>query len=79
MKATSRINMLNSPMQKYENIKDSFDLFSNDTRKSGKYINHINLVSTLINDSTDKLNQFISFNKFQSHIYLISFIYNSCL
>ena len=58
MKATSGINMLNSPLQKKENIKDSFDLFFNDTRKSGKYINDINLVSTLVNDSTDIYNYF---------------------
>ena len=58
MKATSGINMLNSPIQKKENVKDSYDLFYNDTRISGKYINNAELVSTLVNDSTDIYNFF---------------------
>ena len=35
-KATSGINMLNTPLQEKEGVKDSFDLFYKDTMKSGK-------------------------------------------
>ena len=58
MKATSGINILNSPIQKKENVKDSYELFFNDTRISGKYINNADLVSTLVNDSIDIYNFF---------------------
>ena len=50
-KATSGINILNSPLQEKEDLKDSFDLFYDDTMASGKYLSIPELVSTLVNDS----------------------------
>ena len=50
-KATSGINMLNTPLQEKEGVKDSFDLFYKDTMKSGKNLSQPKLVSTVVNDS----------------------------
>ena len=50
-KATSGINMLNTPLQEKEGVKDSFDLFYKDTMKSGKNLSKPKLVSTVVNDS----------------------------
>ena len=50
-KATSGINILNSPLQKAENIKDTYDLFFSDTIKSGKGRSVPDLVSSLVKDS----------------------------
>ena len=52
-RATSGINLLNTPIQKINNINDSYDLFYNDTMKSSKNLSNPDLVSTLVNDSTD--------------------------
>ena len=35
-KATSGINMLNTPLQEKEGVKDSYEIFYKDTMKSGK-------------------------------------------
>ena len=51
-KATSGINMLSTPIQEKEGVKDSETLFFEDTMKSGKDLNDPQLVSTLINDSS---------------------------
>ena len=53
MKATSGINILNSPIQAKNKIKDSFSLFYNDTIKSGKNLSVPGLVSKLVGDSTN--------------------------
>ena len=50
-KATSGINILNTPLQKEQNVVDSFELFYNDTMKSGKYLSVPELVSTVVKDS----------------------------
>ena len=50
-KATSGINMLNTPLQEKEGVKDSFDIFYKDTMKSGKNLSKPKLVSTVVNDS----------------------------
>ena len=50
-KATSGINMLNTPLQEKEGVKDSFDIFYKDTMKSGKNLSKPQLVSTVVNDS----------------------------
>jgi len=50
-KATSGINMLDTPLQAKEGVKDSFDLFYKDTMKSGKNLSQPKLVSTVVNDS----------------------------
>lgn len=50
-KATSGINILNSPLQEKENVKDSFDLFYQDTMRSGKNLSVPELVSTVVRDS----------------------------
>ena len=50
-KATSGINMLNTPLQEKEGVKDSFEIFYKDTMKSGKNLSQPNLVSTVVNDS----------------------------
>jgi flavocytochrome c len=50
-KATSGINMLNTPLQEKEGVKDSFDIFYKDTMKSGKNLSQPKLVSTVVNDS----------------------------
>ena len=50
-KATSGINMLNTPLQEKEGVIDSFDLFYKDTMKSGKNLSQPKLVSTVVNDS----------------------------
>lgn len=50
-KATSGINMLSTPLQEQEGVKDSFDLFYQDTMKSGKNLSVPKLVSTVVNDS----------------------------
>lgn len=53
MKATSGINILNSPVQSKNKISDSFNLFYNDTIKSGKNLSEPHLVSKLVSDSTN--------------------------
>ena len=50
-KATSGINMLNTPLQEKEGVQDSFDIFYKDTMKSGKNLSQPKLVSTVVNDS----------------------------
>ena len=50
-KATSGINMLNTPLQEKEGVKDSFEIFYKDTMKSGKNLSQPKLVSTVVNDS----------------------------
>ena len=50
-KATSGINMLNTPLQEKEGVKDSYDIFFKDTMKSGKNLSQPKLVSTVVNDS----------------------------
>ena len=50
-KATSGINMLNTPLQDKEGVKDSFEIFYKDTMKSGKNLSQPKLVSTVVNDS----------------------------
>ena len=50
-KATSGINMLNTPLQEKEGVKDSYDIFYKDTMKSGKNLSQPKLVSTVVNDS----------------------------
>ena len=50
-KATSGINILNNPLQEKENVKDSFELFYNDTMRSGKNLSIPELVSTVVKDS----------------------------
>ena len=52
-KATSGINMLNTPLQEKEGVKDSYDLFYKDTMKSGKNLSQPALVSTVVVDSHD--------------------------
>ena len=58
IKATSGINILNSPLQKKQNISDSFELFYNDTIKSGKGKSNPELVKILVNESTSVFNFF---------------------
>ena len=58
IKATSGINILNSPLQKRQNISDSFELFFNDTIKSGKGKSNPELVKILVNDSISVFNFF---------------------
>ena len=58
IKATSGINILNSPLQKRQNISDSFELFYNDTIKSGKGKSNPELVKILVNDSNSVFNFF---------------------
>ena len=53
MKATSGINILNSPIQAKNKIDDSFSLFYNDTIRSGKNLSVPGLVSKLVGDSTN--------------------------
>lgn len=53
MKATSGINILNTPVQQKANAHDSSNLFYEDTMVSGKNISSPQLVSTLVTDSTD--------------------------
>ena len=48
-RATSGINLLETPPQKRNNIIDNYTIFYQDTMKSGKYINDPSLVSTFIN------------------------------
>ena len=48
-RATSGINLLETPPQKENNIIDNYTIFFSDTMKSGKYINNPSLVSTFIN------------------------------
>ena len=50
-KATSGINMLNTPLQEKERVIDSFEIFYKDTMKSGKNLSQPKLVSTVVNDS----------------------------
>ena len=50
-KATSGINMLNTPLQEKEGVKDSYEIFYKDTMKSGKNLWQPRLVSTVVNDS----------------------------
>jgi flavocytochrome c len=50
-KATSGINMLNTPLQEKEGVKDSYEIFFKDTMKSGKNLSKPELVSTVVNDS----------------------------
>ena len=50
-KATSGINMLNTPLQEKEGVKDSYNSFYKDTMKSGKNLSQPQLVSTVVNDS----------------------------
>ena len=50
-KATSGINMLNTPLQEKEGVKDSYEIFYKDTMKSGKNLSQPKLVSTVVNDS----------------------------
>ena len=50
-KATSGINILNSPLQEKENVKDSYQLFYDDTMRSGKNLSVPELVSTVVKDS----------------------------
>ena len=50
-KATSGINMLNTPLQEKEGVKDSYEIFYKDTMKSGKNLWQPKLVSTVVNDS----------------------------
>jgi flavocytochrome c len=57
-KATSGINILNSPLQKAQNVKDTYDLFFSDTMKSGKGRSVPDLVSTLVEDSVSVFNFF---------------------
>ena len=58
IKATSGINILNSPLQKRQNISDSFELFYNDTIRSGKGKSNPELVKILVNDSNSVFNFF---------------------
>ena len=58
IKATSGINILNSPLQKRQNISDSFELFFNDTIKSGKGKSNPELVKILVNESIPVFNFF---------------------
>ena len=58
LKATSGINILNSPQQKKQNISDSFELFYNDTIKSGKGKSNPELVKILVNESNSVFNFF---------------------
>ena len=60
MKATSGINILNSPVQAKNKIKDSYSLFYNDTIKSGKNLSVPGLVSKLVGDSTNVYDFFIN-------------------
>ena len=48
-RATSGINLLETPPQKRNNIIDNYTIFYQDTMKSGKYINDPSLVSSFIN------------------------------
>ena len=50
-KVTSGINMLNTPLQEKEGVKDSYEIFYKDTIKSGKNLWQPKLVSTVVNDS----------------------------
>ena len=50
-KATSGINMLNTPLQEKEGVKDKYELFYRDTIKSGKNLSKPIIVSTAVNDS----------------------------
>ena len=71
IKASSGINILNSPIQKKEKIKDSFNLFYNDTIRSGKGKSIPQLVSTLVNDSHDIFSYYTKLGIDLSHVGLL--------
>ena len=50
-KATSGINMLKTPLQEKEGVKDSYEIFYKDTMKSRKNISQPKLVLIVVNDS----------------------------
>lgn len=50
-KATSGINLLDTPIQQKNNIDDTFGLFYDDTMKSSKNLSVPSLVEVLVNDS----------------------------
>lgn len=50
-KATSGINLLDTPVQAAKNITDTFELFFNDTMNSSKNLSNPELVFSLVNDS----------------------------
>ena len=51
LKASSRINMLKTPLKEKDGVKDSYEIFYRDTMKSGKNISKPKLVSTVVNDN----------------------------
>lgn len=53
MRATSGINLLNTPIQKLNNISDSFELFYKDTMISSKNLSNPLLVKALVEGSID--------------------------
>lgn len=59
IKATSGINMIESPTQIKNGINDSKTTFFEDTLKNGKLLNDSELVSSLINES-NSLYDFLS-------------------
>jgi FAD-dependent fumarate reductase len=71
IKASSGINILNSPIQEKEKIKDSYNLFYNDTIRSGKGRSIPQLVSTLVNDSHDIFNYYTKLGIDLSHVGLL--------
>jgi len=54
--ATGGINLCNTPLQEKNNIKDSIDLYYNDTLTGGHNINNKDLVHTLANMSLNNYN-----------------------
>ncbi len=71
IKASSGINILNSPIQEKEKIKDSYNLFYNDTIRSGKGRSIPQLVSILVNDSHDIFNYYTKLGIDLSHVGLL--------
>lgn len=61
-KATSGINAVGSPAQKREKVEDSFELFIQDTQKSGKGNSCKGLCETLVKGSTSAISFLESFN-----------------
>lgn len=61
-KATSGINLLQTPITALNNITDNSSLFVNDTMQSGKNLSDIDLVSTMVNDSKEIYSFFNNLN-----------------
>ena len=71
IKASSGINILNSPIQEKEKIKDSYKLFYDDTIRSGKGRSTPMLVSTLVNNSHNIYDYYTQLGIDLSHVGLL--------